>query len=64
MDKLMSFKAELRELLIKYNACIDYEYEGEGYSICNQQMVIYAGGKCETICEGTEIDMYSIAGTW
>ena len=59
MDKLIQFETELKALIVKYNGCITHEYEGEGYSICNQEMVLYAGGKCKAICTGTEIDEYS-----
>lgn len=58
MDKLSEFEVELEALIVKYDGCITHEYDGEGYSICNQQMVLYAEGRCKVICTGTEIDKY------
>ncbi len=34
-----NFKKELIELMEKYDVEIGYECEGEGYSICNEEIV-------------------------
>jgi hypothetical protein len=57
-DKVAEFKKELKELLAKYNASIDWDC-GDGsdtYGIYGETMSIDVDGKTEKICDGWSIE--------
>ena len=59
-SKINRFKSELKELLIRYNASIDYCDEGEGYSIYNRRMTVDIDHKEYELCKGEELSVYEL----